>query len=231
MSAVTFMTHKSQKIVPEVEKMLCKDLRVEALSACQVLPVESRGVPAGSLLAKVPGETWELPLTFNMGGSLARTLGGVIRGSDVEPLSYLYFNLAQPRRMDLQAFLSKDKLAATVHRLAYVVPLSKPVKSQISLEPVKTQVFGTSTSPFLGHVETAARLNRDDALLKLANRLAVASVAYDRVTLGIERCLTIYPQATGSLLLLHTLPRMMMMRWSLRAGEVIELISAIEAIL
>jgi hypothetical protein len=235
MSAVTFMTHKPEKIVPEVEKMLRKDLSMERLPACQVLPVESGGVPAGSLLAKVPRETWEQPMTFQMGSTVGGLVGGLIsaaRGSsNVEPLYYLYLSLVQPRYMELQAFISKAKLAATVHRLAYVVPLSKPVESQISLEPVKTQAFGTSTSSFSGHAETAALLNRDGVLLQLANRLAVTSMVYDRVTLGIERCLMIYPQPTGSLLLLHTLPRMMMLRWSLWAGEVLELVSAIEAAL
>lgn len=235
MPAVTFMTHKPEKIVPEVEKMLRKDLRVETLPACQVLPAESGGVPAGSLLAEVPKETWELPVTFQMGSTVGGLVGGMIgmmRGSsNVEPLYYLYFKLARPRYIELQAFIAKAKLAATVHRLAYVVPLSKPVGGQVSLEPVKTQGLGTSTSPFSGHAETAARLNRDNALLKLANQLAVARMDYDRQSLGIERCLVIYPQPTGSLLLLHTLPRMMMVRWSLWAGEVLALVSAIETAL
>ena len=208
-AAVTFMTRKPEKMVPEVEKMLRKDLRVETLPACQVLPTESGGVPARSLLAEVPRETWELPVTVRVGGLISMTRGS----SNVELLYYLYFKLAQPRRMELQAFIAKFKLAATVHRLAYVVPLSKPVGGQVSLDPVKMQGLGTSTSPFSGHAQTAARLNRDNALLKLANQLAVASMNYDRQSLGIERCLVIYPQPTGSLLLLHTLPRMMMWRW------------------
>lgn len=229
MSAVTFMTHKPQKIVPEAEKMLRKDLNVQTLPACQVLPAESGGVPANSLLAQVPRETWELPLSIHIAGrSLAGAIAGAIRGSNVELLYYLYFPLEQPRRMDIQAFISKAKLAATVHRLAYVVPLSRPVQGKVSLEPPKKQVFGTPVSPFSGPAQTVDRLNNDSALLKLANQLAVDGMHYDRVSLGIARCLEIYPQSTGSLLLLHTLPRMMM-RWSWWGGEVLQLASALEA--
>jgi hypothetical protein len=235
MSAVTFMTHKPEKIVPEAEKMLRKDLGMETAPACRVLSAESGGIPTESLLAEVPGEMWKLPVTHHLGSTVQGLAGAMIstmRGSsNVEPLYYLYFNLARPRPIELQTFISKAKLAATVHRLAYVVPLSKSVESQVGLEPVKMQKVDASISLFSGHAETAARLNHDKTLLKLANQLAVTNRTYDRVTLGIERCLVIYPQPTGSLLLLHTLPRVMMMRWSWCAKEVLELVSVLEATL
>ncbi|HZR39384.1 MAG TPA: hypothetical protein VFB12_04665 [Ktedonobacteraceae bacterium] len=202
MSAVTYMTHKSEKIVPDVQKMLSKDLNIAALPPCQVLSPESLGVPYVETL---------LPTIQ------------IVRGKP--PLFFLYFSLTSPRSFELQAFMTHAKLATTVHRLIYAVPLVKPVHGPVTLGEQK--MF--TTSVFEGDSETAARLNSHSDLLKRANKLAVTSVSYGNVTLTISRYLTIQPQPTGSLLLLHTLPRLLMLRWTLAAGDVMELASLIEA--
>jgi hypothetical protein len=202
MAAVTWLSHKSEKFVPEIEKTLGKDLKGFPPPPCQLLPPESMGIPTGSLLPR-----------------LQQTHGE-------PPLLYIYFKGTTPRLFEMQGFLKKARLATTLQRLIYAVPLVKPVRGPVRLGEQKS--FGSS--PFEGEAE-AALLNERKDLLKLANKLACTSVSYGNVMITISRYLVIQPASTGSLLVLHTLPRLQAFGWTLLAGEVMDLATMIEAAL
>lgn len=197
--AISWLTHKPEKFVPEIEKTLGNDLNASTLLPCQVLSPESMGVPIGSLLPRYQPSN--------------------------APLLYIYFNGTSPRRFEMQGFVRKIKWGAMLQRLIYVVPLAKTVRGPVRLG--KEKLFGSS--PFEGGPE-ATRLNENADLLKLANKLACTSVTYGNVTLTIARYMLIQPAPSGSLLVLHTLPRMRMVRrWTLLAGEVMNIADMIEA--
>jgi hypothetical protein len=215
---LNFVTHNSDKIASDAETMLRKDLGVKTSLPWQVLSGEGRGIPQQGLLATLPAETWTLPFAQRKPG-----LVGLLQGDAVAPLCYLHFKVNQPRSFELQILIAGAALGGAFHRLVYAVPLSKSVSGPINLSQIETRA-----PRFAGHPATVNRLNANPDLAKQAQKAVVTSVSNGRITLSITECLIIYPQPVGSLLLLHTLPDELMMRGSLRAGEVLKLGTLLE---
>ncbi|MGH2509302.1 MAG: hypothetical protein ACRDHZ_18135, partial [Ktedonobacteraceae bacterium] len=143
------------------------------------------------------------------------------------PLLYIYFKGTTPRPFEMQGRMEGVKWATSLRRLIYAVPLVKPVSGSVRLGKKKT--FGLS---LFEEGAEAVRLNESKDLLKLADKLACTSVNYaGGVTTTISRYLAIQPALTGSLLVLHTLPRQHAFSWTLLAGEVMNLATMIEAAL
>lgn len=210
------MANRAEKIAALVEKHLRKDLNLSSQVPYQILSPESGGLPPQSLLmGYVAGRVQVHQIQLQ--GLLQKT-------KDLDPMCYVYFNLSQPRRFELQAFIYNPGLVTEIHRLAYAVPLSKPVR-----DPV--QVLDPRVTVFSGDADAAARLNRNPQLLKQASALAITERETSGYPLLIDRRLAVYPAATGSLFILHTLPKTLMMRQTLLANETLQLASAIEATL
>jgi hypothetical protein len=85
---------------------------------------------------------------------------------------------------------------------------------------------------FAGEPELAARLNSNTRLLKQAETLAVTeqeeSSDYPRLK---DRRLDTEPAASGSVLILYTLPKTLILRQTLLAGETLQLAAALGATL
>ncbi len=207
------MTNKEEKIASLVGKHLSKDLNSPSALPYQILPSQSGGLPAQSLL-----------MGFVNGRTSRQVKRGWHKEQDVAAFCYVYFDLTWPRRFALQAFIHNPGFVTIIHRLAYAVPLAKAVGSPVGLADPKLSMFS-------GDPEASAKLNGNRDVLKLAGTLAVTEREDTDRTMRIDRHLRIYPAPSGSLLVLHTLPKTLMIRETLLASEVLQLASAVEATL
>lgn len=207
------MASKEEKVAIIVAEALAKDLHAPSALPYQILSPQSGGLPPQSFLRG-----------FVSGNTRFWIKRGFHREKDISAFCYVYFNLAQPRPFELQAFIYNPGLVTYIHRLAYAVPLAKSVRGPVGLENPRQIVFS-------GPPEAATRLNGNSEILRLAKRLAVTERGDLDRSLKIDRYLHIYPGPSGSLLVLHTLPKMLIMRQTLLASDVLQLASAIEDIL
>jgi hypothetical protein len=211
------MANKAEKIATQAEKALRKDLNLSTQLPYQILDPESGGLPVQSALSgHVDGHV--MIHQIQLKGLLQQV-------KDIPPYCYVYFTLRQPRPFELQVWIWNPGLITYIHRLAYAVPLARPVRGAVSMRD-------PNVARFAGDPELAARLNSNPQLLKQAETLAVTkreeSSSYP---LLIDRRLDIEPTANGSVLILHTLPKMLMLRQTLLASETLQLAAALEAAL
>jgi hypothetical protein len=211
------MANKAEKIATQAEKALRKDVNSTTPLPYQILSQESGGLPPQSALrGHVDGRVQIRQI--QLGGLLQQV-------KNITPYCYVYFALQQPRPFELQVWIWNPGLVTWLHRLAYAVPLARPVRGAVSMRDPKA-------ARFAGDPELAAYLNSNPQVLKQAEAVAVTereeSSGYPRL---IDRRLDIEPAANGSLLILHTLPKTLMLRETLLANETLQLASAIEAML
>lgn len=213
------MPNKAEKIATLVEKSLRKDLNASSSLPYTILPPEGEGLPQHSQLAGMLNGHVQVHET---------RFGGVVQQTkDISPFCYVYFDLDRPRPFALQAFIWNPGLVTYIHRLAYAVPLTIPVRGPVHISDPNVAIFS-------GDSGAASRLNSNPQLLKLADTIAVTERREsfsESYPLLIDRCLGIYPHEAGSLFIVHTLPKTLMMRQTLFANEVLQLASLIEATL
>lgn len=189
------------KIVPVVEETLRKELRLSAHAPCQVIPTGENGVSAKSLIL----DSLNVQTT----------------------IFFLQFTVPEPRPFQLQVKIDRQGKGALLGSLTYSASLAKPIAGEVSLEPPK--IFGASK--FVGHDQTASRLNGNKALIKKANQLTQTESELGRYKFEIERYLTITPQESSSLLTVHSLPRktgLVGQNATLNSNDFIELLSLLE---
>jgi hypothetical protein len=202
------LTNKPEKIAPDIEKLLRKEVGAPTPLTWQIQDAGTGGVTVGSLL-----KDWTYKQEH-------------LRHNAV-PLYYIRFALSQPRPFELQVTIDREGLGAIGGILAYAAPLRKPVRGPIRLAPAKLLGY----SNFVGDPETVARLNSTNDLRKLANHLAMTQAMAGKVELNIARYLEILPAPTGSVLLVHSLARTGLLGISLGAKDLIALANALEAAL
>lgn len=219
------MTDKLQKIADMTEKSLRKDLNAASPLPYQILSPESGGLPPQSLLTgMVQGRT---QIQGNSG------IGSIAGAKDIKPLGFVYFSLKQPRSFELQA-CAYAGLSTSLSRLAYAVLLRKPVDRPLEvIEAKQTGLMSRRKMGFAGKSGATARLNGDPDLLKLADKLVVTAISNRSIISYIDLFCQILPRPEGSLLVLHTLPRVLvgvlMGRETLQAAEVLQFAAAIES--
>lgn len=202
-----FMSQKPEKIVPQIEEKLRKEL---GLSAPLLSQVEDRGAEQGI-------------------GAVLKDIAGNLFGGKENLLFTIHFQIPQPRPVDLDVHVARQGVGAHVSSLVYSTKLSKAVAAETSLEDPKT--FGKSK--FTGDPAASEKLSSKGDILKMANNLARNEGEVGGLKITIKRLCKVLPQAGGSLLVIQTIPRMTSMGFScsLDAKEFCEVAALIETAL
>lgn len=208
MNNLAYGSQQQEKVVPQVEEKLRKEVNAIAPVAYQVQASGAAGTTVGTVL-----------------GDMARGLFG----GRADALFTVTFDINTPRPAQLQVSVDRQGVGCHVGTLLYSAKLSKPVKGEVSLEAPK--MFGSSK--FTGDAETAAKLNAKGDLLKRLGKLARTESEIGGLTLKLDRAVKVVPQEQGSLIVLSTLPRptSMGMDATLDAKEFLELVGMLEAAL
>lgn len=173
-----YLSQKPEKIAPGIETLVRKELAAPTPFQYEVLPGESSGATAGSVLSDI-GKSF-VPLK-----------------SQTTSLFYVRFNPIWPRPFELQVTVSQRGLGALVGPFAYAVPLNKSVQGTVTL--------GKGRAGFSGDVETSALLNGNMELITQAHRLSVTNVLIGRTRLSISQHLQIVSGKSGSVLIVRRL--------------------------
>ncbi|MFJ3906312.1 hypothetical protein [Streptomyces sp. NPDC090025] len=193
----------------DIARALTTELALPAAPPAQVLPGDSAGVPAGSLL----------PPRERMSGMPAPTH------------CFVYVDARAPRPFELRASVMTGRAIRKsfgLGLLQYAVPLTVTVPGPVSLGERQR---GRPTG-FDGDQETVRRLGADAELLALAERVSATAAGPDLThQWTVERRLTVEPQVRGGLLLARTLHRQTSGGWTLSAAAVLSLAARIEAVL
>jgi hypothetical protein len=208
MNNLLYGNQQAEKIGPQVEEKVRKETGSASPVAYSVESGEAGSTSAGSVL-----------------GDVARGLFG----GKTNTLFTLVFDIATPRAAQLRTTVIRQGVGAYVGSLLYSTRLSKPVKSEVSLEPPKT--FGSSK--FIGDADAGAKLNAKGDIAKRVGKFARTKTEMGSITVEMARLFKIVPQDAGSLLIVNTLPRMtsMGMDAAIDAKDFFEIAAMIEAAL
>jgi hypothetical protein len=208
MNNLAYGSQQPEKVGPQVEEKLRKELGAAAPLPYKVEAAGTGGTTAGTVLADV-----------------ARGLFG----GQANTLFTLVFDLTAPRPAQLRAVVERQGVGCHVGPLLYSAPLSKAVKGEVTLEGPK--MFGAAK--FTGEADVSAKLNAKGDLLKRLGKLARTESEIGGLTLKMERLVKLAPQEQGALLVVGTLPRStsMGMDAALDAKEFMDLAALIEGAL
>ncbi|MBF9069648.1 hypothetical protein [Streptacidiphilus fuscans] len=189
---------------------LARELGLDRAPDVRVLPADTTGSPAGSLLP--PRERYS--------------------GMPAPTDAYLYVDAARPRPFELRAALLRGRTlrgrTLGLGSLLYAVPLHAKVATQVAL------TGGGAAGPqrFAGDPTAAARLNADADLATRARAVASTRAGTDaRHTWEVDGLLAVEPAPSGAVLLARTLYRATSPRWDPRAVAVLDLAARIETLL
>ncbi len=205
MNNLAYGTQQQQKVVPQVEEKLRKEVGSPSPIAYQVQDSGTAATSVGTVLSDV---------AHSLVGGHANTLFTIT------------FDLSTPHPAKLQVNVDRQGVGCHVGMLLYSAKLSNPVKGEVTLEGPKF----LGSCKFTGDAETAAKLNAKGDLLKRLGKLARTESEIGGMTLKQERMVKVTPHEQGSLVMLSTLPRptSMGMDATLDAKEFLELVRLIE---
>lgn len=187
----------------DIARVIAAELGLAAPPPALVLPGDSEGVPAGSLLP--PRERFS--------------------GMPAPTHCFVYVDAQAPRPFELRASVLTGRYVRRqfgLGLLMYAVPLAVHVDDRVAL----------GDSAFQGDPVAAGRLNAEPELLALAGRVAANRAGPDSThQWSVERLLSVEPRAEGGLLLARTLHRQGVGGWSAGAQEVLTLAGRIEGAL
>ncbi len=185
MNNLAYNSQQSDKVGPQVEEKLRKELGAAAPLMYQVESGEAGSTSAASVLGD---------------------MGRALVGGKSERLFTLVFDLpasTAPRAAQLRAIVNRQGVGSHVGLLLYSTQLNKPVRGEVSLEAPR----GFGGSKFGGDAETAAKLNAKGDLLKRLGKFARTESEIGGLKLKIERLVKIMPREEGTLLVISTLGR------------------------
>ena len=208
MNNLAYGNQQPEKVGPQVEEKLRKEL-----GAAAPLPYKVKMAGAGSTTA---------------GTVLADVARGLL-GGQANTLFTLVFDLTAPRAAQLRAVVERQGVGCHVGPLLFSTALSKPVKGEVTLEGPKM----LGASKFTGEAEASAKLNAKGDLLKRLGKLARTESEIGGLTLKMERLVKLAPQEKGAVLVVGTLPRStsMGMDAALDAKEFMDLAAIVEGTL
>ncbi|MCH0541055.1 hypothetical protein I3F58_16065 [Streptomyces sp. MUM 203J] len=187
----------------DVARVTAAELGLAAPPPALVLPGDSDGVPAGSLLP--PRERFS--------------------GMPAPTHCFVYVDARAPRPFEMRASVLSGRYVRRqfgLGPLLYAVPLSVPVADRVAL----------GDSGFQGDPVAAERLDADRELRALAGRVAVTRAGPDTAhQWSTERLLRVEPRPEGALLIARTLHRPGVGGWSVGAQDVLGLAARIEGAL
>ena len=205
MNNLAYGSQQQEKVVPQVEEKLRKEVGASSPIAYQVQAGGAAGTSVGTVLGDI---------------------GRGLFGGRPDVLFTITFDINTPVQVQLQTSVDRQGVGCHVGTLLYSAKLSKAVKGAVTLEAPK--MFGASK--FTGDTETAAKLNSKGDLLKRLGKLARTESEIGGLTLKLERMVKVVPQDQGALVVLSTLarPTSMGMDATLDAKEFIDLVGMIE---
>ena len=180
MNNLAYNSQQPDKVGPQVEEKLRKELGASAPLMYQVESGEAGSTSVSSVLSD---------------------MGRALVGGKSERLFTLVFDLpasTAPRAAQLRANVNRQGIGSHVGLLLYSTRLNKPVKGEVTLE---------AKGKFGGEAETAARLNAKGDLLKRLGKFARTEAEIGGLKLKIERLVKIMPREDGTLLVVSTLGR------------------------
>lgn len=184
LSSLHYNSQKPEKVAPHVEEAIRQELGAPTPIPYQVLPGASGGATAGSLLSEWAHAQMHM-------------------SQQAAPLFYIQFALAWPRPFELQVGILRHGMGALAGRCVFAIPLAKRVPGPLSLVELK---FGQAGG-FAGDPALTARLNSNRDLLAKAYGLLATKASIGSTRLSIPHYFQIQPSRTGSLLMVHRLPR------------------------
>jgi hypothetical protein len=208
MNNLAYGSQQPEKVGPQVEEKLRKELGAPAPLPFQVEMAGTGGTTAGTVLA-----------------DMARGL----LGGHANTLFTLVFDLTAPRPAQLRAVVERQGVGCHVGPLLYSTPLTNAVKGEVTLEAPKM----LGAPKLTGDAEVSAKLNAKGDLLKRLGKLARTEAEIGGLTLKLERLVKLTPHEKGALLVVGTLPRptSMGMDAALDAKEFLDLATLIEGAL
>lgn len=145
-------------------------------------------------------------------------------------IGFAHFTLEQPRPFELQVTFSRFGMRPVLSRLAYVMPLTRPVAGVVNMEGI-TRLFNSYKGGFTGDPDTISRLNLQRELIVSAHKLKVYTTRNGSLTVTIPKYFRIVPHNGASVLILHRLPKQGFITPNLGARDLIAFISQLEAVL
>ncbi len=182
MNNLAYSTQQPDKVGPQVEEKLRKEIGATAPRVYHIESGDGGGAPVKSVLGD---------------------MGRALVGGKSERLFTLVFDLTSPRPAQLRANVNRQGVGCHVGLLLYSTQLTKSIMGEVTLEAPK--MFGGSK--FGGEPEAAAKLNAKGDLLKRLGKFTRTESEIGGLTLKIERLAKIMPQNNGALLVIATLPR------------------------
>ncbi|GHB32118.1 hypothetical protein GCM10010331_18600 [Streptomyces xanthochromogenes] len=200
----------AEQAATDLTATLTGELGLTAPPLVVVLPPESTGAPAGSLLPERPR----------------------FSGMPAPTNCFLYVDSQSPRPFELRASVltgrSGLRRSLGLGHLLYAVPLAPRVPDPLEL----SAPGGSVPARFDGDPTVAVRLNRHPHLVDAARTLTPATAGPDRNhTWQAASRMTIEPRPEGSVLLVQTLHRPTARAWSLRAAAVLDFAAQLESAL
>ncbi|PJM98697.1 hypothetical protein CG740_34150 [Streptomyces sp. CB01201] len=192
----------------DITTALADELALTATPLSTILPAESTGTPAGSLLPPRPR----------------------LSGMPAPTHCFLYIDAQSPRPFELRASVltgrSGIRRSLGLGHLWYAVPLTPPVPSPLEL----SVPGGGAPGHFEGDPAVAGRLNGNTPLLDAARALTPATAGPDRNhTWQAASRLAIEPLPEGSVLRVQTLHRPTARAWSLGSRAVLDFAARVES--
>ncbi len=208
MGNLAFGNQKPEDIAPKIEEMLREELGGNS-------PVPYTVEDAGASKTTI--------------GTLLKEGAGLLFGREEVLLFSVVFQLPGKRPATLNAHVNRQGIGAHAGELLYTAELSKPVKSEISLQPPKF----FSGPKFEGDPEKIEKLNANKDLLKQLGKLVRTKANVGGVDISIPFAAIIVPKGNGSILVINTLPRMVAMGFkaAMDAKDFLEIAATIEAAL
>ncbi|MCL4506449.1 MAG: hypothetical protein M1434_08380 [Chloroflexi bacterium] len=200
MNNLAYGTQSPEKVAPQIEEKLRKELGSPSNIPYQVEDAGAAGASVGTVL-----------------GDMAKGLFG----GHADLLFTVVFDISTPFPAQLRASVSRQGVGCHVGLLLYTTQMSKPVKSEVTFEAAK--LFGSAK--FSGDPEIISRLNAKGEIAKRIGKFSRTESEVGGLTIKTERVAKLMPQDGGALLVISTLPRMtsMGMDASLDAREFMDI--------
>ena len=206
MNNLVYGNQQPDKLAASVEEIVRKDTGAAGPLPYRLLEVASGSATVGSVLVDI---------------------GHVLGSGQTTPLLTVELDLPAPQPATLQAQLVRQGVGAYCGSLVYVFRLAKPVAGDVGFEEHKS--FGTPK--FTGDAGTAAQLNGAKDLAKRLDKVLRSESEMGSIKVRVPRVFRLAPAASGSVLVIGTLPRLTSMGMSATtdAHEVIDLAAIVEA--
>ena len=204
MNNLAYANQDPQKIGPQVEELLRKEVGAGGPIAYEVEDAGTAEVSASSLLKDV---------------------GTHLFSGDTTRLLTLHFHILQPRSADLDVHMNRQGVGCYAGSMVFSTVIGKKVGGEVSL---------TDKAEFTGDAAAAGKLNASKDLRKKCEAFAVAKGGITGFEVKLPgRILKVAPHERGAAIVAVTLPKSKSMGFSatFNSKEFFEIAAQIESLL